>query len=124
MTNKCTQRQTDTQLNILDANQPPQIVSSFQSTDGIWPGQDIYFIIRAKDPENSALSFTWSTTSGTFDTPFETITEDYIESFVKWTAPDCGVAPISVSVDIKDSEGLVTKKTFLPIELIDGEACP
>ncbi len=119
--NKCTQLKASSPIFII--NEPPKILSSFQSTDIIMTGQQNFFIIRAKDPEGTALSFSWSSTSGTFSEPLELNNEEYTESFIEWTSPDCGEELINVTVDITDEDGLVSKKTYLPITLIDGEAC-
>ena len=114
------------QINIIETiiNESPVILSIFQNTDIIIPGQVITFIVRAKDPEMTALSFAWSGSSGTFDESLETINEKYTESIVNWTSPDCGEEPITIKVVITDADGRVTEKSYIPITLIGGNPCP
>ena len=56
-------------------------------------GDAILFIIRAKDPEKTALSFSWTGTGGTFTNPIETVNKEnnYTEYIVQWTSPNCDV---------------------------------
>jgi hypothetical protein len=48
---------------------PPRITNSYQSSTTATPGGAVSFELQASDPENTALTFAWSTNTGTLGTP-------------------------------------------------------
>ncbi|MBN2535288.1 MAG: hypothetical protein JXB88_20580 [Spirochaetales bacterium] len=112
------------QINITpepEINLAPVVTSAFQSAGRVSPGGEIKYIIRAKDPEGTALSFTWSTPDGgTFGTQVDTINGLDYQSEIIWTAPDTGTTPgtlYTVTVSITDAEGLANIFSFQSVEM-------
>ncbi|MDC0711758.1 kelch repeat-containing protein [Stigmatella sp. ncwal1] len=71
---------------------PPRISNLYQSATSTSPGQTVTFEVTALDPQSSALTFTWSATTGSLGTPVNGAST----SRVTWTAPACasgGMAP-------------------------------
>jgi N-acetylneuraminic acid mutarotase len=71
---------------------PPRISNLYQSATATSPGQTVTFEVTALDPQSSALTFTWSATTGALAPPVNGAST----SRVTWTAPSCasgGMAP-------------------------------
>lgn len=96
-------------------NLAPVVVHAFQSANRVSPNGVIRYEIRAKDPEGTALTFTWNAPEGTVGTP--TNTQDGLDyvSIVNWTAPASGTGSHVITVTITDTEGLAYIKSFLPV---------
>jgi hypothetical protein len=88
-------------------NFAPVIVSSYQSTDEYSTGDVLVFRVRASDPEEQVLTFTWGANSGTLAAP----TPILQGSEIHWTAPsDC--QPASIHVKVKDPSGAEVVRNF------------
>ncbi|MCP3140874.1 Ig-like domain-containing protein [Pyxidicoccus xibeiensis] len=98
---------------------PPEVVETFQSVATVpAAGGTVVFRVRAKDPQGSALSFTWTSSTGTLGTPTHTATT----SEVLWTASACvpsGGTP-SVTMTVTNALGLSASSTF---SLQGGAGC-
>jgi hypothetical protein len=64
---------------------PPLIIRSYRSADSASAGQVLIYEVVASDPEGSALSFSWSATTGTLGAPANSASN----SRTSWTAPAC-----------------------------------
>ncbi|WP_158625733.1 RCC1 domain-containing protein [Corallococcus carmarthensis] len=98
---------------------PPEIVETFQSVVSVpASGGTVVFRVRAKDPQGSALSFAWATSTGTPGTASTTGTT----SEVLWTAPSCVPAgnPPTVTATVTNALGLSASYAFA---LQGGPAC-
>jgi hypothetical protein len=90
----------------------PVITSSSGSSGTAAAGQVLTFQVAASDPEESALSFSWSATTGSLGTPVHSASG----SRISWTAPSCamtGVTP-TVTVTVSNAYGLSASKSFSP----------
>jgi hypothetical protein len=112
------------QINITpdpEINLAPVVTSAFQSSGRVSPGGEIKYIIRARDPEGTALSFTWNTPDGgTFGSQADTINGLDYQSEITWTAPDTGTVSgtlYTISVSITDAEGLTNIFSFQSVEM-------
>ncbi|NOK38262.1 kelch-like protein [Corallococcus exercitus] len=77
------------------ARLPPELVETFQSVASApAAGGTVVFRAKAKDPQGSALTFIWSTSTGTLGTATSTAST----SEVLWTAPSCVPSGTSASV--------------------------
>jgi len=104
-------------------NEPPLIKSSFQSALTVNPQEQLIFIVRAVDPEGTELSFKWNSDKGSIVDITESITSEYIESYITWKAPPCGTEPIIVSMSVSDIDGKIAVKNFLPVTLNNASPC-
>ncbi|MBN8468216.1 PKD domain-containing protein [Corallococcus exiguus] len=98
---------------------PPEIVETFQSVASIpAQGNTVVFRAKARDPQGSALTFSWTTSTGTLGTATDTATT----SEVIWTGPTCVPAgnPRTVTVTVTNALGLSTAYVF---SLQGGTAC-
>ncbi|WP_253908853.1 RCC1 domain-containing protein [Corallococcus exiguus] len=98
---------------------PPEVVETFQSVASVPSGGGtVVFRVKAKDPQGSALSFTWATSTGTLGTATDTATT----SEVLWTAPSCVPAgnPPTVTTTVTNTLGLSASYAF---SLQGGPAC-
>ncbi|RKH18967.1 hypothetical protein D7X74_08005 [Corallococcus sp. CA047B] len=99
---------------------PPKVVETFQSVSNMpTEGNTVIFRVKVKDPQNSALSYAWTTNVGTLGTA----TQGATTSEVLWTAPACipAATPLSVSVSVTNALGLSTQ-AFLSLK--GGTTCP
>ncbi|WP_253900137.1 RCC1 domain-containing protein, partial [Corallococcus carmarthensis] len=90
---------------------PPEVVETFQSVTSVPAGGGIVaFRVRASDPQGSALSFTWATSTGTLGTA----TRDATTSEVLWQAPSCVPAgiPPTVTATVTNALGLSASYVF------------
>ncbi|RKG50096.1 kelch-like protein [Corallococcus sp. AB011P] len=90
---------------------PPEVVETFQSVASVpASGGTIVFRVKAKDPQSSALSFTWATSTGLLGTATSAATT----SEVLWTAPACVPVgnPPSVTATVTNALGLSTRFAF------------
>ncbi|WP_253908854.1 RCC1 domain-containing protein [Corallococcus exiguus] len=98
---------------------PPEIVETFQSIASVpAQGGTVVFRARARDPQGSALSFTWATSTGSLGTATDTATT----SEALWTAPSCVPAgnPPTVTTTVTNALGLSVSFVF---SLQDGSTC-
>jgi hypothetical protein len=89
---------------------PPDVVETFQSAASTSANGTVTFWVKAVDPQGSALSFSWASTTGTMGTP----TTSAGSSEVVWTAPSCtqtGVTP-TVTATVTNSHGLSASQAF------------
>jgi hypothetical protein len=86
-----------------------------QSVSSISPGQTVSFDVTASDPQASALTFAWTTNTGSLASAQSTATT----SSVAWTAPSCAVRDVSPSVTatVINAYGRSTSITFAPVGL-------
>jgi hypothetical protein len=89
------------------ATAPPVIDQTFQSTDTIAAGGTVDLSVSAHDPENEALTFTWSASAGTLGTAVTTASR----SEVTWTSPTLGVSE-TVTLVVQDASGQRTTQSF------------
>jgi hypothetical protein len=64
----------------------PEIVGTQQSATSVSDGAAVTLHLTARDPQNSALSFSWHSDAGSFGAPENNATF----SEIVWTAPPCG----------------------------------
>lgn len=89
---------------------PPFFTSATRSSESATSGQVLTFDVSASDPQDSALSFSWSATLGTLGTPASTASS----SRVAWTAPQCvsdGSAPV-LTATVTNAFGLASTVRF------------
>ncbi|WP_224243720.1 Kelch repeat-containing protein [Hyalangium gracile] len=86
---------------------PPTFTEVLQSATTTAPGKTVTFEVTASDPQNSALTFTWSATSGSIVERETTATR----SKVDWTLTSCGGAP-TVTVVVTNAYELSTSTSF------------
>jgi alpha-tubulin suppressor-like RCC1 family protein len=98
---------------------PPEVTETFQSIATVpASGDTVVFRVRAKDPQDSALTFTWTASAGSLGTA----SSGAVTSEVLWTAPMCipsGVTP-AAEVTVTNALGLSTRATLV---LQGGNAC-
>ncbi|NVJ27883.1 DUF4114 domain-containing protein [Myxococcus sp. AM011] len=88
---------------------PPLILGINQSRSVVPSRGTAYLGVTARDPQGSALTFTWTATTGALDAPVHGV--DISE--VTWTAPDCiipGTSPVKVTVT--NAHGLSAEVDF------------
>ena len=90
---------------------PPEIIRGYQSTRIAQPGETVTFEIEARDPQNSTLTYSWTTTAGTLGTatnPAPTA------SRIVWTAPACipNGEPAFITPQVTNAYGLSATTTF------------
>ncbi|RKI72889.1 kelch-like protein [Corallococcus sp. AB049A] len=98
---------------------PPEVVESFQSLGNVpAPGDTVTFRVKAKDAQDSALSFAWAANVGTLGMATHSATT----SEVVWTAPSCvpSDTPPRVTVTVTNALGLSASTSFA---LTGGTAC-
>ena len=106
------------QINITaepEVNHEPAVSSAFQSADRVSPNGVIRYIIRARDPEGTALTFTWSTDDGTLGASTDVQNGLDYESAIEWTAPAAGPGSYIIRVTITDAEGLAVTFSYQPV---------
>jgi hypothetical protein len=83
-----------------------------QSVSSVSPGQTVSFDVTASDPQASALTFAWTTNTGSLASEQSTAST----SAVTWTAPACAVTgvPPSVTVTVTNAYGRSTSLPFSP----------
>ncbi len=89
---------------------PPRLTQSSQSSKTVAPGGTVTFKVAARDPENTALTFTWSASSGTPGTS----ESEANRSRASWIAPACAVpgTPTTVTATVSNAFGLTASKVF------------
>ena len=89
---------------------PPRFTRSAQSSKSVTPGGTVSFKVAASDPENSALTFTWSASTGT---PITSESEAH-RSLASWIAPACAPqgTPTTVTATVTNAFGLTASKEF------------
>jgi hypothetical protein len=98
-------------------NLAPIVYSAFQSSLLVSPNGLIRYIIRARDPEGTDLTFTWSVAGGTLGVQSDTVNGLDHESKIDWTAPASGTGNYVITVTITDVEGLSNIFSFQPVLL-------
>jgi hypothetical protein len=101
---------------------PPEIIRGYQSTRTAQPGETVTFEIEARDPQNSTLTYSWTTTAGTLGTatnPAPTA------SRIVWTAPACvpNGEPAFITPQVTNAYGLSATTTFRVTGLPACETC-
>ncbi|WP_147446540.1 Ig-like domain-containing protein [Corallococcus sp. CA047B] len=90
---------------------PPEVVETFQSVVSVpAEGGTVVFRVRAKDPQDSALTFAWATNVGALGAA----SSGGVTSEVLWTAPSCipeGTTP-AVTVSVTNALGLSSSASF------------
>ncbi|WNG50510.1 kelch-like protein [Archangium minus] len=88
----------------------PEVVSSSQSSSFVPQSGTVTLRVEARDPQDSALSFTWEASQGTPGTPTNTATT----SEVVWTVPECvsGEKPVTLTATVSNTWGLSTSRAF------------
>jgi hypothetical protein len=88
---------------------PPELVAASRSSDTATPGGTLTLRVEARDPQGSALGFTWVANTGTLGAP---VTGASV-SEVSWTAPACLTSGTpTVAVTVRNALGLSTPYTF------------
>jgi hypothetical protein len=89
-----------------------------QSASSVSPGQTVSFDVTASDPQSSALTFAWTTNTGSLASAQSTATS----SAVSWTAPACAVTgvPPSITATVTNAYG---RSTSLPFALSGLPTC-
>jgi N-acetylneuraminic acid mutarotase len=87
---------------------PPDITETFQSAASTSAGGTVTFRVRAVDPQGSAMSFSWASSTGTTGTP----TTSAGSSEVVWTAPSCTQTGVTVTATITNAHGLSASQAF------------
>jgi hypothetical protein len=88
---------------------PPQIVSSSQSAESAVAGQTVTLSVLASDPQNTAMTFAWSSPRGTFGTPVDLGAGS---EQVAWTAPLNFVEKIQIQVTVTDAGNASAVQSF------------
>lgn len=89
---------------------PPEIVHAYQSSLSAPAGATVIFQVGARDPQGSALSFSWKTNSGTLGTASHTAST----SEMMWKTPSCvlsGTTP-TIHVTVTNALGLSASRQF------------
>ncbi len=89
---------------------PPNIMEAWRSASSVGAGGSVTLGMKAVDPQDSALSFSWTASTGTLSTPADTATT----SEVLWTAPACvpaGVSP-TITATVSNALGLSAATSF------------
>ncbi|HEX8698667.1 MAG TPA: kelch repeat-containing protein [Myxococcaceae bacterium] len=89
--------------------------SSYLPGDFISPGQVLTYEVAASDPQGSALTFSWSATSGAMGTAAGTATQ----SRTTWTAPSCvsrGTTP-AITATVTNAFTLTATASFTVLGL-------
>jgi hypothetical protein len=87
---------------------PPDITETFQSAASTSANGTVTFRVKAVDPQGSAMSFSWASTTGTPGTP----TTSAGSSEVVWTAPSCTQTGVTVTATVTNSYGLSATTSF------------
>ncbi|MFY2559776.1 PKD domain-containing protein [Corallococcus terminator] len=88
-------------------NAAPVVDHTFQSHSVIPSGGTVTLSVNAHDPEGTALTFTWSASTGALSTPVNSASR----SEVVWTAPAPG-NPIPITLVVQDADGQKTTHSF------------
>ncbi|KFA91674.1 Kelch repeat-containing protein, partial [Archangium violaceum] len=97
---------------------PPRIESTYQSSRTVPASGTVALRVTASDPLGSALSFSWSASTGTLGSTTNSATQ----SEVSWTPPSCmssGGTP-SITATVTNAQGLSASTTF---SVTGGTAC-
>jgi hypothetical protein len=88
----------------------PVITSSSGSSGTASPGQLLTFQVAASDPEESALSFSWSANTGALSPPAHSASG----SSISWTAPSCATAgtPPRITATVTNAFNLTDTQSF------------
>jgi hypothetical protein len=89
---------------------PPTFTRSYQSALTAQPAQQLTFEVTASDPQNSALSFSWSASAGTAGAAQSSANT----SRVSWTAPACvpATTPASITATATNAHGMPATRSF------------
>jgi hypothetical protein len=90
---------------------PPEIIRGYQSTRTAQPGETVTFEIEARDPQNSTLTFGWTTDAGTLGTA---TSPSATASRIVWTAPACipNGGPATITAQVTNAYGLSASTAF------------
>lgn len=100
-------------------NVAPEIINIFQSAVRASKNGNIILIVKAKDPEGTALSFRWVAPAGTFSNQVDSNNGTYFQSQIVWKAPATGSpTAIVLSVEVTDADGLTKKMDFIPVTVL------
>ena len=86
----------------------PTITSSVQSSSAVGASGNVSFLVEASDPQGSALTFRWVSSSGAFSNQVDGTGS----SQVVWTAPAIASASYTVSVIVTDALGASVQYDF------------
>jgi len=95
------------------AGSTPRITEAFQSSNRLPENGSVSFEVKATDPRNSALTFTWTTNVGELSEPLSSNTASQV--FWKRSAllpTDPGATP-SIVMTVTNAVGLSTQAVFL-----------
>ncbi|HEX8441022.1 Kelch repeat-containing protein, partial [Archangium sp.] len=97
---------------------PPRIDSTYQSARTVPARGTVAFRVTASDPLGSALSFSWSASTGTLGSA----TNSASRSELTWAPPACVPADStpSITATVTNAQGLSTSTTF---SVTGGTAC-
>ncbi|WP_225414130.1 PKD domain-containing protein [Stigmatella hybrida] len=84
----------------------PQIDAFYQSTGQAAGGESLFFSVNAHDPDGTALTYTWTSTTGTLSGQ----ANGADTSSITWTSPEC-FAQATITVTVA-SQGLSVAQTF------------
>ncbi|RKH18966.1 RCC1 repeat-containing protein [Corallococcus sp. CA047B] len=104
---------------VTTARFPPEVVETFQSLATMpASGGTVVFRVKARDPQGSALSYSWTANAGTLGTTTDTATT----SELIWTAPACIplTTALLVKVSVTNALGLSTEAS---LTLSGGTPC-
>ncbi|HEX8438771.1 Kelch repeat-containing protein [Archangium sp.] len=91
----------------------PEITETRQSTVSVSDGAMVTLHLTTRDPQNSVLSFAWSSSAGSLGTPTSTA----ILSEVVWSAPVCGSSSpkettVIITATVTNALGLSSSTNF------------
>ena len=90
---------------------PPVILHTYQSSSGVFGGEQVFFEVAGSDPQGGGLSFSWSATPGSvFELPVSSTVSQAL-----WTAPSCappGNEIATITATLTNSQGLSTTQNF------------
>jgi hypothetical protein len=94
-------------INLPTVNQPPILDTDFQSATAVLVTQQVDVSFTAHDPENTVLTYTWTTNGGTLGAPTSTTSS----TDVLWTAP-LASGTFTITGTAQDLAGAQATKIF------------
>ncbi|MFL5352167.1 kelch repeat-containing protein [Archangium sp.] len=102
----------ETDAGVTPQKQPPELTETRQTATSVPGGGGVTLGISARDPQDSALGFSWEASAGVLGNQTSTNTS----SEVTWTAPTCGSTPSvtteTLTATVTNALGLSTSKRF------------
>ncbi|HEX8434865.1 RCC1 repeat-containing protein [Archangium sp.] len=97
---------------------PPEVVETYLSNVFVPDSEPVTLRVKTRDPQDSALSFSWEANTGTLATP----THGANSSEILWTAPACipTNTPPTITITVTNALGLSASATF---SISGGKPC-